>query len=681
MICKCQKRTISHSPGEMGFEPTLLGWQRDGRTGRQTAVMRPVVVADLVAAGIVMPTTSTSAAVPTGDNPYSVLARMTEAQRVGQLVMVSAALSGVTQQTRDSVTRYHVGSVFLAGRSSAGASSVRSIVNKLQALATPTATSGVPLLVGVDQEGGQVQTLSGSGFSTIPTAVKQGTYSAATLRHDAGVWGRQLAAAGVNINLAPVLDTVPANRTSTNQPIGRYQREYGTTPSVVATAGVNVVRGMHAAGVATAVKHFPGLGRASGNTDTAFGVKDTETTRHDAYINPYAAGTGTADAEVVMVSSATYTRIDPARRAVFSPTVLHGMLRTDLGFTGVIMTDSIDAVALKDLTPAQRAINFINAGGDLVLTTNPADVSSMVPAMLSKANSDSAFRAKVDASALRVLIAKQRLGLVAGGISAAVNGNRLFVAEQTAKHGIDLYTRSGSTWSGPTRIDTDAARTPAITRLPGTAGIEIAKVTAAARVAVAAYQPGQSSVSWTSVGGVPTSPPAVAAASGGRVAVAVRNGSWGISVRDRTAGGWGAWAKLGGAFDGTAPALTYLPNGDLAVYAVGQTQVVFRNVRHAGKWSGWSAQGSVGDSGISAAINTSSGVTDLFARGRNETLVARKVGSGGWSAVSGVRPVATPTATRAPGVVTIIAEVRTGRLRLATHTSSGWSSWALLPFD
>ena len=643
--------------------------------------MRAAVVAGLVTGAIVSPAISSQAAAPTGDNAYNVLARMTEAQRVGQLVMVSAALSGVTQQTKDAVTRYHVGSVFLAGRSSAGVSSVRSTVSKLQALATPAATSGVPLLVGVDQEGGQVQTLSGSGFSTIPTALKQGTYSAATLRHDAGIWGGQLAAAGVNINLAPVLDTVPANRTSTNQPIGRYQREYGTTPSVVSAAGMSVVRGMHAAGVATAIKHFPGLGRASGNTDTATGVKDTITTRHDAYINPYAAAISSADAEVVMVSSATYTRIDSAHRAVFSPTVLHGMLRSDLGFTGVIMTDSIDAAALRDLTPARRAINFINAGGDLVLTTNPSDVSSMVPAMLSKANSDSSFRAKVDASALRVLIAKQRRGLVAGGIATAANGSRLFVAEHTAKHGIDLYTRNGSTWSGPTQIDTDTARTPAMTRLPGTAGVEIAKVTTAGRVAVAAYQPGQSSVSWTAIGGVPTSPPGVAAASGGRVAVAVRNGGWGISVRDRTSSGWGAWTKLGGAFDGTAPTLTYLPNGDLAVYALAQTQAVDRNVRHAGKWSGWSSLGVVGESGLAAAINTASGSTDLFARGHNETLVTRRVGSGGWSTLSGVRPAATPTATRAPGVVTVVAEMRTGRLRLATHTSSGWSSWALLPFD
>src|SRR4051794_41234078 len=107
--------------------------------------MRPVVVAGLVAAGIVMPTMSANAAVPSGSNPASVLARMTEAQRVGQLVMVSAALSGVTQQSKDAITRYHVGSVFLSGRSSAGVSSVRSLVTKLQSLATPAATGGVPL--------------------------------------------------------------------------------------------------------------------------------------------------------------------------------------------------------------------------------------------------------------------------------------------------------------------------------------------------------------------------------------------------------------------------------------------------------------------------------------------------------------------------------------------------------
>jgi hypothetical protein len=431
------------------------------------------------------------------------------------------------------------------------------------------------------------------------------------------------------------------------------------------------------------VKHFPGLGRASGNTDTTFGVTDTVTTRHDSYISPYAAGTGSADSEIVMVSLATYTRIDSSHRAVFSPTVLRSMLRGDLGFTGVIMTDSIDAQALKDLTPAQRAINFINAGGDLVLTTRPADVASIVPAMLSKAKSDSAFRAKVDASALRVLIAKQRHGVLGGGLAAAANGNRMFVAEQTTRHTIDLYTRTSGTWSGPTQIAADAARATAIARLPGTTGIEVARVTAAARVAVASYVPGQTSMSWQHLGGTPTSPPAVAAASGGRLAVAVRNKSWGVSVRDfRPGAGWSGWTSLGGAFGDTAPALTYLPSGDLVAYAVGQTQVVFRNVRHNGQWSGWSARGSVGESGLAAAVNATTGEVSLFARGSNESLREQRPGSTSWLRVSGIRPVTTPAAAHtSSSTTTVVVEARNGKLYQGGRSSSGWSSWTLLPFD
>src|SRR5437763_2374745 len=98
------------------------------------------VVAVLVAGIGAIPASPAFAAVPSGSNASSVLARMTVAQRVGQLVMVSAALSGVTQASKEAITRYHVGSVFLSGRSSAGVTSVRSMTNKLRALATPAET-------------------------------------------------------------------------------------------------------------------------------------------------------------------------------------------------------------------------------------------------------------------------------------------------------------------------------------------------------------------------------------------------------------------------------------------------------------------------------------------------------------------------------------------------------------
>ena len=87
------------------------------------------------------------------------------------------------------------------------------------------------------------------------------------LRADAQTWGKQLIAAGVNLNFAPVMDVVPASAESKNQPIGVLKREYGNDPATVGAHGVAFLRGMAKAGVTTSAKHFPGLGRVLGNTD------------------------------------------------------------------------------------------------------------------------------------------------------------------------------------------------------------------------------------------------------------------------------------------------------------------------------------------------------------------------------------------------------------------------------
>lgn len=106
----------------------------------------------------------------------------------------------------------------------------------------------------------------------------------------------------MNVDLAPVMDTVPASMVATNVPIGRYQREYGNDPGTVAEKGTAFLLGLHHAGVAGTVKHFPGLGRVTGNTDTTANVVDSVTTRADPFLQPFAAGVGLG-APIVMVSS------------------------------------------------------------------------------------------------------------------------------------------------------------------------------------------------------------------------------------------------------------------------------------------------------------------------------------------------------------------------------------------
>jgi beta-N-acetylhexosaminidase len=335
-----------------------------------------------------------------------ILQRMSEAQRVGQLFMVGAASGGPDSDTTSAITTYHVGSVILTDTSSRSVDQIAGVSRQLQ----QEAPRGTQLFVATDQEGGQVQRLQGPGFDTIPDGLAQGKMSPRQLRTNAKHWGSQLHEAGVNLDLAPVVDTVPDG--ASNPPIGDLDRQFGDNPSVVASHGIAFAQGMADAGVDATIKHFPGLGRVTGNTDTTAGVTDRVTSRHDAYLAPFAAGVQ-AGVPFVMVSTAIYSRIDPDHPAAFSPTVVTGMLRGDLHFKGVIISDDMGGAAqVAAFSPAARAVNFIAAGGDVVLTVNAVQIPEMTAAVLARAKTDSTFRAEVDAAALRVLIAKQARGLL-----------------------------------------------------------------------------------------------------------------------------------------------------------------------------------------------------------------------------------------------------------------------------
>ncbi len=337
----------------------------------------------------------------------SVFNGMSLRERVGQLLMVDCSTSGVSPATSTAITQYEVGSVILDGTSYAGLPEIRAETRLLQSMA-PRHTA---LLVATDQEGGLVQRLQGSGFTRIVSAVQQGTIPPATLQGYAKGWAQQLRAAGVTVNLAPVLDTVPPGG-APNPPIGDLDREFGHAPSVVKSHGLAVLRGMAAGGVAATVKHFPGLGRVSGNTDTTSGVTDSVTTRTDPYLSPFRAAVQ-AGVPFVMMSTAIYSRLDPGVPAAFSAPIITGMLRGDLGFHGLVISDDVGAAKqVSGFSVGARAVKFVGAGGDIVLTVDANEASEMTGALLSRANSDAAFRAKVNAAALLVLQEKQRLGLL-----------------------------------------------------------------------------------------------------------------------------------------------------------------------------------------------------------------------------------------------------------------------------
>jgi beta-N-acetylhexosaminidase len=336
---------------------------------------------------------------------------MTEAQRIGQLFVVGLAKDRLDTTTASAIGTWHFGSVTFTTQTSAGASAIRALTRSVQGLATRSATARVGFLVAANQEGGKIQGLAGSGFDTIPSALVQGSWSPATLQSRAERWGKQLIAAGVDVNFAPVADVVPAGTDADNAPIGQLQREFGHDSSVVSAHVRAFIAGMTAAGVVTTAKHFPGLGRVAGNTDFTGDVVDDVTTPDDPYLAPFRAAAA-AHVPFVMVSLATYERIDPDNLAVFSPTIIDGILRRDMGYRGVVTSDALGATAVASIPAGTRAVDFISAGGDLIVVNQVPVAIEMAKALAADASASPAFAARIDASVGRILEAKRREGLM-----------------------------------------------------------------------------------------------------------------------------------------------------------------------------------------------------------------------------------------------------------------------------
>ncbi|HEY0400569.1 MAG TPA: glycoside hydrolase family 3 N-terminal domain-containing protein [Blastococcus sp.] len=354
------------------------------------------------------PSSTGTATTSPEDVVTSALAGLDRHAQVAQLFVVGVRLEDLS--AGDGLARSGVGGIFLAGRSQAAATELATTVAGWQ-----SAAPGPGLWVAADQEGGRVQSLQGPGFELLPSARDQGTLSPAELAGVADRLGAALHDAGVNLDLAPVVDVVPAGSESANPPIGAFDRQYGSAADVVAAAAGTVVDGLAAHGVTATLKHFPGLGRVPGNTDTSAEVVDSTTTAGEEQVAAFARLAHSSARPFVMASSATYTQLDPTSQAAFSPVVLTDLLRGRLGFDGVVISDDVgNARAVGGVPAGDRAVRFLAAGGTLVLTVDATTVPAMIDAVLARSDSDPGFAAQVDAAVHTALLAKARAGLLPG---------------------------------------------------------------------------------------------------------------------------------------------------------------------------------------------------------------------------------------------------------------------------
>jgi beta-N-acetylhexosaminidase len=312
-------------------------------------------------------------------------------QQVGHMVILRFAGTSPPGYVREALRERRAAGAILFRDNVADPEQLRRLTRALR-----RASPDVEPLICVDQEGGAIRIVPWAE----PERAAPEQQAWGTVREDAEAAGRDLRAAGISVTLAPVAD-IPTVEGS-----AMADRAFTTDPDAATAAVAESIGGWHEAGIATTVKHFPGLGGAAVNTDEGTAVIDRTRDQLEDDLQPYviAVNMGT---EFVMVGHATYPALDEEHIASQSPAIVDGLLRDRLGFEGVAMTDSLEAAAVQAVDDVEEAaVASARAGIDVILTTGRGSYGRVYEALLAEAREDPEFRERVRASAARVLAAQ-----------------------------------------------------------------------------------------------------------------------------------------------------------------------------------------------------------------------------------------------------------------------------------
>ena len=354
-------------------------------------------------------TTPTQSQEPTlHEQALELVSQLSVAEQAASLVMAGVPATSASAAEIAAMKEQGISNIFLRGRSTL---SVKQTAAKVELITKPLGSNvpgKLPVWVATDQEGGFVRVLQGAGFSQLPTASEQGQWSTGKLSSRIEQAGEELAEAGINVNLAPVADVVPAAIGTSNAPIGYFGRQYGNTAGEVSSAITTVNDALGKAGVQPVVKHFPGLGRVLKNTDTSTSVTDTVIGAQATDLEPFKQAISQGNAWV-MISNARYAKLDAKNDAPFSKKIITGLLRQDLGYEGVVISDDLcEAQQVSSVPVGQRAVKFVAAGGTVPLCVKSDQAIVMAKALAQEAKGDQKFADQVREAATAILEAKLR---------------------------------------------------------------------------------------------------------------------------------------------------------------------------------------------------------------------------------------------------------------------------------
>jgi beta-N-acetylhexosaminidase len=324
----------------------------------------------------------------------SLVSTLSPKQLAGQRILVSVAGTSVSPRLRNAVGQGRIAGVVLFAENFPSRAAGAGLIARLQAIPRP-ANLRQPLLVMVDQEGGQVKSLSGAPSAS---AKEMGARSAAFSARQGRRTAADLRSVGVNVDLAPVLDVGRPGGV-----IAETERSFGADAAAVEATAIPFARALQAGGVAAAGKHFPGFGAARENTD--FSSERIDLSRQELRAideRPYAAFAA-AGGRMVMLSTAIYPAFSD-RPAAFTRAIVTDELRGRLGFEGVTVTDALETPAVEDFGGTGRAaVAGARAGADLLLYTRLGPGERAWEALVAGLRSGGLDREEFEQAAQRVL--------------------------------------------------------------------------------------------------------------------------------------------------------------------------------------------------------------------------------------------------------------------------------------
>jgi len=326
-------------------------------------------------------------------------------KQIGQLLFVGFQGKSITAELKELIEDYHIGGIIFFTRNIEDVFQLSDLIYEAQSLARKK-PDGIPLLVGIDQEGGRVARIKEPLTVFPPASVLGRTRSEELACRQGMVQAIELKALGFNINFSPVLDI---DTNSENPIIG--DRSFGNAPKLVSMMGRAVIRGLQENGVIACGKHFPGHGDASVDSHLELPILNHDVERLMALeLRPFKAAIR-EQVETMMTAHIHFPKIDIEKiPATFSRKIIKGLLRKKLRFKGVIFSDDLEMKAVENnFSMENAALSSIEAGVDMLLVCHsPEKQVRIFEALLGKVYKGEISKTSVTEANKRIFNLKKR---------------------------------------------------------------------------------------------------------------------------------------------------------------------------------------------------------------------------------------------------------------------------------